>query len=204
MAEVALLTNPTFLLNVTLNADKQITGVFAGDLIEAHAVGCAFVREHSMVQVAAPFDIVITTNSGYPLDQNLYQTVKGMSAAARIVRPGGSIVMAAACEDGIPNHGQYAALLRRGGSPQGVLDMVAAPGFSEHDQWQVQIQALIQQQAHAYVYSDGLSDAQIRDALLLPCRDIEATVAEMRATYGPQARIAALPEGPQTVAYLRA
>ena len=181
MREVAVLTRPTFLLNVTLNAQHQITGVFAGDLLDAHATGCAFVRAHNMAQVDEPFDIVITTNSGYPLDQNLYQTVKGMSAAARIVREGGAIIMAAGCEDGVPNHGKYAELLRRGGSPQGVLDMVAQPGFSEQDQWQVQIQAIIQLKAQVYVHSDGLTDTQITDALFTPCRDIEATVASAKA-----------------------
>ena len=202
MREVALMTRPTFLLNVTLNADKRITGVFAGDLLAAHAAGCAFVRDHNMVAVAQPYDIVLTTNSGYPLDQNLYQTVKGMSAAARITRPGGAIIMAAACEDGVPNHGRYAALLREAGSPQGVLDLIGRPGFSEQDQWQVQIQALIQLQAEVFVYSDGLSDAQISDALFTPCRDIPATVARLRERYGPGARVAVLPEGPQTVAYV--
>lgn len=203
MAEVARMAGPSFLLNVTLNADRQITGVFAGDLLAAHAAGCAFVRESAMMPVAAAYDIVITTNSGYPLDQNLYQTVKGMSAAARIVREGGAIVMAAACEDGIPSHGMYADLLRRGASPQGVLDLVARPGFSEHDQWQVQIQALIQLKATVYVYSQGLTDAQLRDALFTPCRDIVATIADLRTRHGPQARIAVLPEGPQTIAYVR-
>ncbi|MFN8500050.1 MAG: nickel-dependent lactate racemase [Anaerolineae bacterium] len=202
MAEVAQRTNPTFLLNVTLNAQHEITGVFAGDLLEAHRVGCESVRAHNMVAVDDLFDIVITTNSGYPLDQNLYQTVKGMSAAARIVREGGAIIMAAGCEDGVPNHGKYAELLRRGGSPQGVLDMVAAPGFSEHDQWQVQLQAIIQLKADVYVYSDGLTDEQIAEALFIPCRDIAATVASLLDRYGPDARIAVLPEGPQTVAYL--
>ncbi|MFN8472231.1 MAG: nickel-dependent lactate racemase [Anaerolineae bacterium] len=200
MVEVAARTNPTFLLNVTLNADKRITGVFAGDLLEAHRAGCEFIREHNMVEIDELFDIVITTNSGYPLDQNLYQTVKGMSAAARIVRDGGAIIMAAGCEDGVPNHGKYAELLLRGGSPQGVLDMVAQPGFSEHDQWQVQIQAIIQADVH--VYSDGLIDEQIRAALFIPCRSIEATVASLLQRYGANARIAVLPEGPQTVAYL--
>ncbi len=203
MREVAEMTRPTFLLNVTLNAQHGITGVFAGDLLAAHAEGCAFVREHNMVEVDDAFDIVITTNSGYPLDQNLYQTVKGMSAAARIVREGGAIIMAAGCEDGVPNHGKYAELLRRGGSPQGVLDMVAQPDFSEHDQWQVQLQAIIQFRAHVYVYSGGLTDEQIRDALFIPCRDIDATVADLLSRYGPGARIAVLPEGPQTVAYFR-
>ncbi len=203
MREVALMTRPTFLLNVTINALGQITGVFAGDLLAAHAAGCAFVRDHAMVPVAAPYDIVVTTNGGYPLDQNLYQTVKGISAANEIVREGGAIVIAAACEDGIPDHGHYAALLAEGGSPQGVLEMLARPGFARPDQWQVQIQAQIQRRATVYVYSEGLTEAQIRAALFVPCRQIEETVATLLAEYGPQARLCVMPEGPYCNAYVR-
>ncbi|MDW8268059.1 MAG: nickel-dependent lactate racemase [Anaerolineae bacterium] len=203
MREVALRTRPTFLLNVTLNTRRQITGVFAGDMLQAHAAGCAFVREHAMAPVDAAFDIVITTNSGYPLDQNLYQSVKGMSAAAQIVREGGAILIATACEDGLPDHGLYATLLAQAGSPQAALAMIAQPGFSAHDQWQVQIQAQIQLKAEVHVYSDGLSDEQIERALLIPCRDIEGTVAALQARYGPNARIAVLPDGPLTIPVLR-
>ncbi len=203
MLEVALMTRPTFLLNVTLNARRQITGVFGGDLVAAHTAGCEFVREKAMAPVEAPYDIVVTTNSGYPLDQNLYQTVKGMSAANQIVRPGGAIIAAAACIDGLPDHGRYVALLAEAGSPQGVLDMLARPGFSEQDQWQVQIQAMIQLRARVYVYSDGLTDDQIERALFTPCPDIEQTVAGLQARYGPEARICVIPEGPQTIPYLQ-
>jgi nickel-dependent lactate racemase len=139
MREVALRANPTFLINVTLNTCRQITGVFAGDMLSAHAAGCEFVKQQAMTPVDAPYDVVVTTNSGYPLDQNLYQSVKGMSAAAQIVREGGAIIIATACEDGLPNHGKYTALLAEGRTPQGVLDMLTRPGFSEQDQWQVQI-----------------------------------------------------------------
>jgi lactate racemase len=203
MRETALMTDPTFLLNVTLNVHKQITGVFAGDMLAAHAAGCRFVREQAMVGVDAPYDVVVTTNSGYPLDQNLYQCVKGMSAARQIVREGGAIVMAGACQDGLPNHGRYAELLQRGGSPQGVLDLLAEPGFSAQDQWQVQVQAMIQLFADVYVYSGGLSDRQIRSALFEPCRNIGATVTMLQEAAGGNARICVMPEGPQTVAYLK-
>jgi nickel-dependent lactate racemase len=155
-----------------------------------------------MVAVAAPYDVVVTTNSGYPLDQNLYQCVKGMSAARQIVHEGGAIVMVGACEDGLPNHGRYAELLCRGGSPRGVLDMLAQPGFESQDQWQVQIQAQIQLDAEVFVYSDGLTDLEIEQALFMPSRDIEATLAMLTARFGEECRIAVLPEGPQTVAYV--
>ena len=197
MQEVARCLEQLFLLNVTLNADRQITGVFAGELGAAHAAGCAAVRESAMVPVAEPYDAVITTNSGYPLDQNLYQTVKGMKAAAGVARDGGAIVMAAECADGLPDHGKYGQLLAEAGSPARVLETVGAPGFAAQDQWQVQIQAQIQQRVAVYVYSDGLSDSQIESALLTATRSIEDTVAQLQPR-----RLCVLPEGPQTIAYL--
>ena len=200
MRQVAQMTQPTFLLNVTLNRQKAITGVFAGEMLAAHAEGCAFVNRTSLVAVSEPYDLVITSNSGYPLDQNLYQSVKGLSAAARIVRKGGSILLAAACEDGLPEHGRYAALLIEAGSPAKILEMLAQPNFSQPDQWQVQIQAQIQQHADVYVYSDGLTDEQIQRALFIPCRNITQTVHKMVAQYGP--RICVLPDGPLTIAYV--
>ncbi|MEN8173324.1 MAG: nickel-dependent lactate racemase [Chloroflexota bacterium] len=202
MKEVALKTEPSFLVNITLNADKEISGVFAGDMLAAHAEGCKFVKEHAMVAVEETFDVVITTNSGYPLDQNLYQSVKGMSAASKILSKGGTIISVTACEDGVPEHGGYADLLRRGGSPQGVLNMVTAPDFNEPDQWQVQIQALIQMQGDVYVFSDGLSDEEIRQALFLPCRDIPSLLRSLETKYGTKFSIAVMPEGPQSVPYL--
>lgn len=200
--EAAAMVRPTFLLNVTLNRDKEITGVFAGDWEEAHGRGCAFVKETAMVPVREPFDIVITSNSGYPLDLNLYQSVKGMSAAAQVVRVGGSIIVAADCWDGVPDHGEYARLLREAASLKSLLEMLRAPGFQRQDMWQAHIQALICQQADVHFYSHNLTDAQIEEALLRPCRDIGALVAELLRKYGSDATICVLPEGPQTIPYV--
>jgi nickel-dependent lactate racemase len=196
-------TSPDFILNVTLNAKHEITGVFAGDLVAAHRAGTDFVRETAMQPVAAPFDVVITSNSGYPLDLNLYQAVKGMSAAAQIVRPGGDIIVAAECWDGLPDHGEYARLLREAESPEALLATITAPGFRCQDQWEAQIQAQILQKARVHVYADGLVDAELRAAMVIPCNDIAATVAQIREAT-PDATIAVLPEGPQTVPYLEA
>jgi nickel-dependent lactate racemase len=201
--EVAEKVHPTFLLNVALNREKRIVGVFAGDLNSAYAAGCHFVRDHAMVAVDHPFDIVITSNSGYPLDLNLYQSVKGMSAAAQIVRPGGAIIIAASCWDGIPEHGMYGELLRACDSPQAVLEMVSQPGFLKQDQWQVQIQAQIQLKADVYLYTDNLTDEQIYAALLKPSRCIEDTVMQLLKHMGRDARICVLPEGPQTIPYVQ-
>ena len=200
--EVAGQSGRSFLLNVTLNRDKAVTGVFAGDLDRAHAAGCAYVKASAMVAVPRPFDIVVTTNSGYPLDLNLYQSVKGMRAADQVVRTGGSIIIATRCSDGLPEHGLYGAILRESRDPRELLAKICAPGFLEQDQWQAHVQALIQSRADVFVRSDGLSDDQIRAALLRPCRRIEDTIADLLVRHGRAASICVMPEGPQTIPYI--
>jgi nickel-dependent lactate racemase len=198
-----------FLVNVTLNRDKDITGVFCGGLDEAHAEGCAFIGKTSMVSVESAFDIVVTTNSGYPLDLNVYQAVKGISAAARIVKKGGAIVCAAECREGVPGGSEFSRLLGSVGSPDELVERILAPGFLMQDQWQAHILALIARETDVYLYSDKLSDAEIAGALLLPCRDILRTLAELRKKHGlggrrkTTARICVLPEGPQTIPFIK-
>lgn len=192
-----------FNLNVTLNRDLDITGIFCGDLDASHDAGCAFAREVAMQGVSEPFDIVVTTNSGYPLDLNLYQTVKGMSAAAQVVKQDGEIVVASECREGFPAHGKYRALLASGSTPDEWLRQIYAPHFSEHDQWQVQLQAQIQKKARVHLYAGGLTDDEIRSAQILPTHDVEATVCALLRERGPGARVCVLPEGPQTIPFLQ-
>jgi lactate racemase len=199
--EAVAMCPPDFMVNVALNSSRQITALWAGHYIEAHEVGCRFVARHATQPVGALFDLVITTNSGYPLDQNLYQAVKGMSAAARIVRPGGAIIAAAECSDGLPAHGNYGALLRMRESAEELLAMIEAPDFALYDQWQAQSQALVQRKARVFLYS-SLEPEVVRGAMLTPSADVTETVAELLAELGPDARVAVLPEGPQTVPYL--
>ena len=144
-----------------------------------HAAACEAARAEAMQPVDRPFDVVVTTNSGYPLDQNLYQAVKGMSAAAEIVRPGGTIVCAAECRDGLPDHGPYGRLLREGRSPADLLARIEASPVTIPDQWQVQIQARIQLKAQVLLRTDGLSDESVRAAHLQPIRDVQAAVEEL-------------------------
>ncbi len=192
----------SFNLDVTLNRDHQVTSVFSGELFASHSAGCAFARETAMAPVASAYDVVVTTNSGYPLDQNLYQTVKGISAAAQIVKPGGSIVVASQCSDGLPAHGGYGELLQRGRDPDTFLAQLFAPGFSVHDQWQVQVQAQIQRKARVFVKADGLTPDQLRAAWFEPIDDVAACVASRLNAAGPTARLAVLPQGPQTIPYV--
>jgi lactate racemase len=197
-AEVGIAFN----LDVTLNRDHAITNVFSGDLFASHAAGCTFARATAMVRVAAPYDVVLTTNSGYPLDQNLYQSVKGMSAAAQIVKPGGSIVIASECSDGLPAHGGYKDLLHQAASPDAFLTQLWEPDFSVHDQWEAQVQAQIQRKAQVFIRTDGLSFEAVRDAWLEPIDDVSACVRDRLAAAGSGARLAVLPQGPQTIPYV--
>ncbi len=202
MLAVAQASGPAFLLNVSLNARREITEVFAGNPVTAHRAGVAKVRETAKCPVAELHDIVITSNSGYPLDLNLYQAVKGMSAAAQVVRPGGHIIVAAECWDGIPFHGEYKRLLWESRSPQDLLDRVLPAAGTCQDRWEAQIQAQIQCKATVHVYAGGLSDDDLRRALVVPCRSIEDTVARLcRERRG--ATVAVLPDGPQVVPMLQ-
>ena len=137
---VARMAPPEFLINVALNQDKAITGVYAGEYQAAWRAGCAEVRESAAIRVEQDFPLVITSNSGYPLDQNFYQSVKGLSAAARITREGGTILMLSACEDGLPAHGRFAELLEKLNTAKAP---VAAGDEVVQDQWQVQLYAQI-------------------------------------------------------------
>ena len=190
-----------FCINVTLNRDRQITQFFCGNVLIAHDRGCAFSRETAMVPCDRPFEVVVTTNSGYPLDQNLYQAVKGMSAAAQVVAPSGYIATAARCNDGFPAHGNFRTLLMQHESPQAILDTILAPGFLLYDQWEAQMLANIQMKARVGLFSE-LPDDDVRRAHLEPIRDIAAVVDREIAAKGPDVRIAVLPEGPMTIPYL--
>ncbi|MBI9051057.1 MAG: nickel-dependent lactate racemase [Anaerolineaceae bacterium] len=195
---VAKRFSPMFNVNVTLDEQQKINGVFCGDLFASHTAGCEFVREQSMFSTPNLFDMVITGNSGYPLDQNLYQAIKGMCAAAEITRPGGSIIIVAACEDGLPDHGLYAQLLADADSPTQLLENILHGAKSLQDQWQVQKQAAVQTRFEVSVYSDGLSDEQIHKAHFEPIHSIEDEILALLKK-NPQAHIAVLPEGPLSI-----
>ncbi len=190
-----------FCVNVAVNRDRQITRFFCGETLAAHEAGCAFVREQSMVACPRAYPLAITTNSGYPLDQNLYQTVKGMSAAAMIVEQDGYILTAAECRDGFPEHGNFKELLFEHDTPEALLQMINTPGFSRYDQWEAQLLAIIVLKARVGLYSE-IAPGDVRKAYLEPVDDLTARVAAELSRVGRRAPVAVLPEGPQTIPYL--
>lgn len=194
-----------FMVNVTLNRKREITAYFCGEVLEAHRAGCAWVKEKVMIPCDTVFPIVVTTNSGYPLDQNLYQAVKGMSAAAQIVAEGGLIMTAARCNDGFPEHGNFRQQLYAHDSAEALLETIYAPGFRQFDQWQTQKFAEILRLARVGLYSELPAQAVSR-AHMQPVTDLrEAIEAEIKRLGGEASTpIAVLPEGPLTVPYLTA
>jgi lactate racemase len=194
------LARPHLSLDVAINRARQVTAVFAGPLPEAHDAACAHVQFSAMRTVDAPFDLVVSTNGGYPLDRNLYQAVKGMAAAERIVRPGGIIIMAAACEDGVPADGAFARLLAEAGTP---ADLAGASGAPELDRWQAQVLGRVLARAEVYLHADGLDGHALPGALLTAAPDLDRAVAAGLERLGSGARVAVMPEGPLTVATVR-
>ena len=153
-----------------------------------------------MRPVRGPFEVVITTNSGYPLDRNLYQTVKGMAAAATVAADGGTIICAAECRDGVPDDSAYARLLHRGSSIDEVARDLLAAGHAVPDGWQVQVQARVQAKANVLLHS-ALSASAVRAAHLGPIDDVGGALVKL-VERRPDARICVLPEGPQTIPWL--
>ena len=202
MMEVALVKEPNFLINTTQTPDGKITGIFAGDLEKAHQAGVQYAKQSAMVPVYEKFDIVVVTPGGYPFDINLYQAVKGMAVAGNIVRDGGAIILVAECIEGLPDYGGYADVLGSSRSPQELLSKISSGEISMQDQWDAQIQAMVCNRARFFIYSDELSDDDIRKAFGVPCRDITGLVDELLGEKGDQTKIAVMPHGPQCVPYL--
>ena len=177
--------------------------MFAGELSQAHEKGIEFLKRTAMIPVDGLFDIVVSTAGGYPLDINMYQSVKGIAVAANIVRDGGAILLISACEEGLPDYGEYGTIMRDGDTPQDLLRMINSPGYSMQDQWDAQIQAQICQRIKLYIYSEGLTDEEIEQVFGIPCTDVGHTVAALLKEYGPGSRVAVLPVGALSVPYIQ-
>jgi nickel-dependent lactate racemase len=190
-----------FAVDVVLNGEKRIAAAFAGEVFAMHRAACALSKQIAMSPVPRRYPVVLTCNAGFPLDQNLYQSVKGMSAAAQVVEPGGTIVCAAECRDGFPEHGSFRAELTAAASPRELLDSIASRAATVPDQWQIQIQAGIQTRSRVVMYTSFLSDDELRAAHLEPTGDVEAAVAEALAR-SPEGGVCVLPYGPLTVPYV--
>lgn len=200
--QVALETDPTFIVNVTLDQNKAITGVFAGSLAEAHDAGIAFAEKAYVRPIPHEFDMAVAGNLGYPSDINLYQSFKGLSVAAQGVRRGGAVILAAECADGLGLI-HFQELLQARSNPERLLEMIQDRRFRHHDQWGVQVGAMAMVKVESYLYS-GMKPALVRKAHMIPCKDVSKTVNDLRKRYrndngGRQPSVLVLPYGQLTV-----
>jgi nickel-dependent lactate racemase len=199
---IAAATGVDFSLDVLLDGQKRIAQAYGGELFAMHRAATTLARHAAMRGLPRRFEVVLTTNAGFPLDQNLYQSVKGMSAAAQVVHAGGTIICAAECRDGFPDHGDYRTQLTSGASPAALLEEIEARTETVPDQWEIQIQAKIQSTARVVMHTSYLSDRELAQAHLEQTMDIASCVAEALAAAGSDSRLCVLPSGPLTIPYI--
>ncbi len=188
---------PDLSVDVTIDSRRRLTGVFVGELPDGHRAAMTSAAQTVTQTVEGRFDVVLTTNGGHPLDRNLYQAVKGMAAAERVVADDGVIVLAAACPDGVPDEGAFARIL---GGATSVGQLRSPDGPAEQDGWQAQVLGRVLSRAEVWVHSSGLSAAAVRSGLMTPVDDVGAAVGQALARRGRRARLCVLPRGPLTVA----
>ena len=193
MRAIAAATGVDFALDVVLDGEQRIVRAFGGELFAMHRAACELSRRSAMRAVPAPFDVVVTSNAGFPLDQNLYQAVKGMSAAAQVVRDGGTIVCAAECRDGFPDHGSFRDELTQQPTPEKLAEAIGRRTRTVPDQWQVQVQANIQRRARVVMHTSYLSAEELEGAHLESTDDVTETVREALHAAGGDARVCVLP-----------
>jgi nickel-dependent lactate racemase len=216
---VARMAGCDFIVNVVIDAQRGILRVVAGDMEAAFLEGVVFARTTVTATLDAPVDVVVTSSAGYPLDATYYQSIKGMVAALPILKPGGTIILAASLSEGIgspefqslfdahPTLGGFMERLLSGACGAGVPPAEAAGTAAPQpyfvmDQWQLEELAKVRRHAKVRVVSDGLPPETLRRLFVEPAASVEAAVADALAEYGPRATIAVIPKGPYVMAEL--
>lgn len=201
LLEIAKMTRHDFLVDVALGRGtprRPIAAIFAGSPVAAHRQGVEFVSRVMVETLDQPVDAVITTAAGYPLDLTFYQAVKGITAASHIVKPGGKILLLAACEEGVG--GPEFARLLAGGSPDRLFMKNIENAPVVVDQWQLEKLALVTTRADVLYYVPGLP-REFHSALwgkAYACA--EEALAALASQLGQNARVAVIPEGPYVLA----
>lgn len=191
---IARLAGHDFIVNVALDAERRITGVFAGDPEKAHALGIAHVRAAVTASVPAPVDVVVTSSAGYPLDLTLYQSVKGITAAAPILKPGGTLIIAAECAEGLGSP-EFTEMATASATAQEFLDgLQHAP--VQIDQWQLEECAKVAVHHTCVLVSSGIPADQRRRLFIDSASTVDEAVREGIRRHGPDTRIAVIPKGP--------
>lgn len=194
MMAAAEMAGLRFILNVVLNGDHEVIGAFAGDIHDAHEAGCSFVRELAGVK-AVPCDVAITTNGGYPLDQNIYQAVKGMTAAEATLDEGGVIISIAGCSDGHGGEGFYRNIAENDPAEFEKSCITRAKSDTLADQWTAQIFARILAHHPVILVTDLCDHDMIRAMHMTPANTVDEAIAIARDLKGADAKFAIIPDG---------
>jgi nickel-dependent lactate racemase len=198
LLEVARMARHDFMLDVTLTKAREISGVFAGEPVAAHAAGVEFLRTSSVEYLAEPVDAVITSAAGYPLDMTFYQTIKGVTAVQHILKPGGTILVLSECAEGVGSP-EFAAMMRRYQGPRPFLDAIEHTPV-EIDQWQLEKLALVGLKHDVLLYTPGIASEDL-GALRKDAFDSAAeAVAALLSRLPKNARVAVVPDGPYAYA----
>jgi lactate racemase len=197
LLEIARKAGHDFIVNVSLDVNGAITGMFAGDPELAHAKGVDFVRDAVKATAPRPADIVITTSAGYPLDLTYYQSVKGITAALPVVKKGGMLIVAAECEEGLgsPEFTSMATTYRTVDSF--VETITANPVLI--DQWQLEECAKAARHADVVLVSPNIASRFGNKLFIRTVSTVEEALAEGFRKFGPDASIAVIPKGPYTL-----
>jgi lactate racemase len=198
LLEAAALARHDFILDVTLTQEREISGVFAGDPVKAHAAGVEFMASTSLTPLDGLVDAVITSSAGYPLDITFYQCVKGLTAAQHIVKPGGKMLLLAECAEGVGSH-EYARLFKAyRGHAEFLKEIESTP--VEIDQWQLEKLALVGLKNELLFYTPGVAREALGSLGANAFGDVNEAVDAIFSGLAPGARVALLPEGPYTFA----
>lgn len=181
--------------DVTLDEQRQIVEVFAGEVEAAWLKGIAGARRAAISRVDGPVDIVVTTTAGYPLDLTFYQAVKGMVGAMPAVKPGGTIIVAARCEEGIGNR-TFADTLLSLDNLEAFVDKTYDPGFFIPDQWEIHELYKAVRYAEVLMYTEGIPSDTLSRLFVTPVPSVEEGIQRALERHGPEARIAVIPKGP--------
>lgn len=195
MAFAAEQARLAFILNVVIDAEKKIINAFAGDRVKAHAEGCDFVRSLSTIE-GVNADIAITSNGGYPLDQNVYQSVKSMTAAEAAAADDGIIIEVSRCNDGHGGESFYKTF-KEAADPKDIEDRVLQIPMEETiaDQWEIQILARILVRHKVIFVTDPENKQLIEDMHMTYAESLEEALAMAREIKGEDAKIAFVPDG---------
>jgi nickel-dependent lactate racemase len=191
-----------FLVNVALDRRRRVSGLFCGDLDAAHAEGMRFVEAESHVVLDRAADLVIVSGGGDPLDATFYQAIKGVVAAAGVVRPGGVILLAASLSEGIGS-ASFEKCLRESKGPKSFELRLEDDRFFAIDQWMVQHLCQALRRARVLLYSDGLDPGTQRELFVEPVLSLAEGFTHALSLLGPKPQVAVIPQGPYVLATIR-